>query len=53
MNKPMKDLKQKIYQCRYCGRTHGTYTGDRPMGQCPARKKPKFGIAPHSWMRIK
>ena len=39
MNKSLKDLKQKLYQCRYCGLTKGTYTGALPMGQCPARKK--------------
>ncbi len=52
MNKSLKDLKQKLYQCRYCGLTKGTYTGALPMGQCPARKKPKVGIAPHSWKKV-
>ena len=45
-------LIQALYQCRYCGMKKGTYTGDLPRGQCPARKKPKVGLAPHSWMRI-
>ncbi len=53
MNTSMKNLKQKTYQCRCCGIIKGTYTGELPRGQCPARKKPKVGIAPHSWQRIK
>ena len=53
MNKSLKDLKLKNYQCRYCGMIKGTYTGDLPRGQCPARKKPKVDLAPHSWTRIK
>ena len=52
MNRSTKDLKRKMYQCRYCGRTRGTYTGEMPRGQCPARPKPKVGIAPHCWRKI-
>ena len=52
MNKSIKDLKLKNYQCRYCGMIRGTYTSNLPHGQYPARKKPKVGLAPHSWTRI-
>ena len=48
-----KTNDKKIYQCRYCGQIYGSYTGNKPSGQCPSRPKPKVGIAPHIWIRIK
>lgn len=52
MNKQKTGI-MKTYQCRYCGRTHTT-AGLPPIGgQCPARKKPKAGFAPHIWIKIR